>query len=122
MGRPLAPPITAPPGYAIKRVRLGLAMKHGGDATGKQDSAQSLRESTVYQNRATSRDGHGEIVPCAERAPYYPPLMRAFPKAGTAAPTEETSRSFYLTHVALCARDAADSGTIVDDLTPDWSL
>ena len=65
--------------------------------------------------------GHHVCV-LEEREPYYPPLMRAFPKAGTAAPTEETSRGFYLTHVALCARDAADSGTLVDGLTPNWSL
>ena len=68
------------------------------------------------------RDGHGEILPCAEREPYYPPLMRAFPKPGTAAPTEETIRSFTLTHVALAARDAADTGRTVYISEYDYEL
>lgn len=55
------------------------------------------------------------------RQPYYVPLMRTFPKAGTAIPTAETCRSFNLTHVALCARDAADTGTIVNDLNGPWN-
>jgi len=65
-------------------------------------------------------DGHSEIINFDEKQAYYAPLIRIFPKAGTAMPTEETRRSFNLTHVGLCARDAADTGTIVNDLSGPW--
>jgi predicted dehydrogenase len=108
---------------SVDYLRPPSASTHGDDwlrIVGTEGSIEAAMERN--QILVLDRDGHGEIVPCAEREPYYPPLMRAFPKAGTAAPTEETSRSFYLTHVALSARDAADTGTLVDNLTPDWNL
>jgi predicted dehydrogenase len=65
-------------------------------------------------------DGHSEIIDFDDPEPYYAPLMRVFPEAGTGSPTEETRRAFYLTHVGLCARDAADTNTIVNDLNGPW--
>lgn len=55
--------------------------------------------------------GHSKITNFNVKAPYYPPLMRAFPKPGTGEITEETRRSFYLSHLGLWARDAADTET-----------
>jgi len=106
---------------SVDYLRPGSADTHGDDwlrIVGTEGSIEAAMERD--QCLVLDQDGHGEIEPDAEREPYYPPLMRAFPKAGTAAPTEETRRSFYLTHVALCARDAADTGSIVDDLTCLW--
>jgi predicted dehydrogenase len=108
---------------SVDYLRPSSASSHGDDwlrIVGTEGSIEAAMERN--QLLVLDRDGHGEILPCAEREPYYPPLMRAFPKAGTAAPTEETIRSFALTHLALSARDAADSGTLVEDLTCDWSI
>ena len=108
---------------SVDYLRPGSAGTHGDDwlrIVGTEGSIEAATERD--QCLVLDQDGHGEIVPDAEREPYFPPLMRAFPEAGTAAPTEETSRSFYLTHVALCARDAADTGAIFDDLDPEWSV
>ena len=108
---------------SVDYLRPPSASSHGDDwlrIVGTEGSIEAAMERD--QILVLDKNGHGEIVPCAEREPYYPPLMRAFPKAHAAAPTEETSRSFALTHVALCARDAADSGKTVSISECDYEL
>jgi predicted dehydrogenase len=102
---------------SVDYLRPKAAATHGDDwlrIVGTEGSVEAAME----RSRCTivDADGHREIVDFGERHPYYPPLIRGFPKAGSAGPGEATKRSFYLTHVALRARDAADTGTIVDDL------
>lgn len=58
--------------------------------------------------RITTRDEPEREVPLAEARGYYAPFLRALPPSGRAGPGSETRRSFRLTQVALCARDAAD--------------
>ncbi|WDE97275.1 Gfo/Idh/MocA family oxidoreductase [Lentisphaera profundi] len=53
--------------------------------------------------------GHSKITSFDDKSPYYPPLMRTFPKSGTGEITAETRRSFHLSHLGLSARDAADT-------------
>ena len=108
---------------SVDYLRPASAGSHGDDwlrivgTDGSIEAAMERNECLVID-----RDGHGRIAEFGERQPYYAPIIRGFPAAGSAGPAEVTRRSFYLTHVALCARDAADSGTIVNDLTPPWAV
>lgn len=106
---------------SVDYLRPKSAVDHGDDwlrIVGTEGSIEAAMERN--QCLVIDRDGHGEIVDFSDREPYYPPLIRSFPEAGTAGPTEETRRSFYLTHIALCARDAADKNAIIEDLIPTW--
>lgn len=99
---------------SVDYMRPLSANSHGDDwlrivgTKGIIEASLERGECTVIDN-----EGHSEIVDFDEPEPYYAPLMRSFPKAGTGTPTEETRRSFNLTHVGLCARDAADTGKII---------
>jgi predicted dehydrogenase len=106
---------------SVDYLRPGSANSHGDDWLRIVGTEGSI-EAAMERNQCTviDRDGHGEIADFSERLPYYAPIIRGFPAPGSAGPAEATARSFYLTHVALRARDAADTGTIVSDLTPPW--
>lgn len=79
-------------------------------------------EAAMERNCLTIFDADGvhEVTEFAAREPYYPPILRGFPKSGTSGPTAETRLGFALTHTALCARVAADQVTVVTDLSGPW--
>ena len=62
----------------------------------------------VIGDRVTLMDKDGERT---LTVPDAPELLESFLDGGDAIPAEEI---FYLTRVALCARDAADSGKIIE--------
>jgi predicted dehydrogenase len=104
---------------SVDYLRPASAVSHGDDwlrivgTEGSIEAAMERGSCTIID-----RDGQSELRHFADREPYYPPLIRAFPRAGTAEPTSETRRSFYLTRVALYARDAADTGAVIHGLPP----
>ena len=102
---------------SVDYLRPKSANSHGDDWLRIVGTDGSI-EAAMERNQCTviDRNGHGQIAEFGERLPYYAPIIRGFPAAGSAGPTNVTTRSFYLTHVALCARDAADTGTIVNEL------
>jgi len=106
---------------SVDYLRPPSAATHGDDwlrIVGTEGSIEAAMERS--QCLIVDKDGHSEISSFPERQPYYPPLMRAFPRTELVGPADATRRSFYLTHIALCARDAADTGTIIDGLSPPW--
>lgn len=108
---------------SIDYLRPKAAASHGDDwlrIVGSQGVIEAAMERG--QCHVIDRNGHREITSFDQLEPYYIPIIRKCVAAGRAAPNEETSRSFTLTHVALRARDAADTGTIINDLTPPWVI
>jgi len=99
-----------------------LSAKSHGDDWIRIVGTEGIIEAGMGRGECTIIDseGHSELVDFDKPQPYFTPLIRSFPKAGTGSPTEETRRSFYLTHVGLCARDAADTGNIITDLNAAW--
>lgn len=61
----------------------------------------------------TTAEAPPRELPLPPPAPGFAPLLAALPPAGASPPDAGTRRGFALTHVALCARDAADDGRIV---------
>ena len=106
---------------SIDYLRPLSAATHGDDwlrIVGTEGSIEAAMERG--QCTIIGAKGVREITEFAARAPYYPPLLRNLPEPGRAGPTAETRLGFALTHAVLCARDAADQGTIISDLYGPW--
>jgi predicted dehydrogenase len=107
---------------SIDYLRPASAGSHGDDWLRIVGTAGSIEAAMARQRMLIlDADGTHEVTAFGAQAPYYPPLIRAFVDAGRAGPAAETRRAFALTHVALCARGAADNGTIADSLGGPWT-
>jgi len=106
---------------SIDYMRPQFANSHGDDWL-RIVGSKGIIEAGMDRGQCTVIDseGHNDIVNFDKQKPYYAPLIRSFPEAGSGTPAEETCRSFNLTHIGLCARDAADTNTIVKDLSGPW--
>jgi hypothetical protein len=106
---------------SIDYLRAPTAPTHGDDwlrivgTEGNIEAAMERGYCTI-----TDSEGVHEVTEFEAKKPYYPPILRNLPQPGQSGPTAETRLGFALTHTALCARDAADQGVFISDLSGPW--
>lgn len=106
---------------SIDYLRPLTAATHGDDwlrIVGTEGSLEAAMERGILT--IIDVNGVETVTDFEEKQPIYPPILDRLPKPGTAGPTEETCRSFMLTHVSLCAREAADHMAVIQDLNGPW--
>lgn len=118
---------------------LILGLSNGGHATASLDYLRPARATSHGDDWLRVVGTHGVIEahvaesrcrmvthdrgPCEVPLPASPGFFRpllADLLAGGDASAAEQAKAFLLTHVALCARDAADQGIVLPVSPPDW--
>ncbi len=101
---------------SLDLLRPGAADTHGDDWL-RVVGSHGVLEAEITRNRCTliTRDKPAHDLPLPPREPYFVPLLESI-RSGSApaTPAEEMLKAFMLTHVSLCARDAADRGTVIN--------
>ncbi len=107
---------------SIDYLRPKAASTHGDDwlrivgENGVIEVGMDREKASIITNTEPLRD-----LTAVKTGPYYAPLLRSLmAKERSAEPGTATKRSFSLTHAALCARDAADTGAVVGPLPAMW--
>ena len=100
---------------SLDLLRPAAADTHGDDWVRVVGSAGVLEANmTLNTCRLTTASQPAHFLPLTPRQPAFVPLLRSIAD-GTVGrePSPEMRRAFLLTHASLCARDAADRGTVV---------
>jgi len=105
---------------SVDFLRPNAAPTHGDDWI-RVVGTRGVIEAHMARNSCTlvTEDESLHEVPLPESPGFLRPLLAALPARG-AAPVPDTLRAFLLTHVCLCARDAADRREVVEIPAGRW--
>jgi predicted dehydrogenase len=98
---------------SVDYLRPDAAATHGDDWL-RVVGSEGVLEANISAGRCTvvTRDSPAEEIPIGKEEGYYESFLRQV-REGNRVPPADMQKAFYLTHVGLCARDAADERRVV---------